>query len=107
VIVKTATFAGYVLCARHCSKPFAVLTHEIFIEAYYSYWPFLKLYQPGTVAHTPYSNYSGGRDREDHGLRQAPREKVRQDLILINKPSMVVNTCHPSYIRGRGRRIVV
>jgi hypothetical protein len=58
------------------------------------------------VAHVCSPSYSGDRDQEDRISRTA-QAKSQRDPISIKKPDVMVCTCHPSYVEGRSRKLVV
>jgi hypothetical protein len=49
------------------------------------------------VVHTYYISYTGGRDREDHGMRQ-PKQKFSKTPISTSKLGMVVCACNTNYM---------
>jgi hypothetical protein len=58
------------------------------------------------VAHASNPSYSRSRAQKDHGSRPA-QTKSCQDNSSTNKLGVVACPCHPSYLGGRGRRILV
>jgi hypothetical protein len=67
----------------------------------------LKWEHLGTVAYFCNPSYSGGRDQEDHSLRPVQAKNLQGPISTNEKLSVVMHTCHPSYVGSTNKRIVV